>query len=613
MGLGAELQQGRAHLAVGEPGRGDRGSATDERLEDDESLEGSTTLATVLHRPGHTEPAALGQLLGKGPVMAGYPGVLRHLGSGGCLLTNRECLLPQSQQLGVQSEVHNGKLVGGAVGPRVGLYRVSCPRTPEKVGSSPRTGEANVPHVRILAPRGRSLADQPARFVVVAFVAAIAVGTTVLSLPISTADGKHTAFLDALFTATSAICVTGLVVVDTGTHWSLFGKIVIMMLFQLGGLGFMTLASLIVLAVSRRLGIRHTLAAQTERRSLSYGDVRSVLRGVAVITLVVEVTVWLILTVRLMAAYDYSLRRALWHGLFHSVSAFNNAGFALHSDSLMRFANDPVVTIPMMIAIVIGGLGFPVLVDIYRHRQVPRHLRLHMHLRLHTRLTLAMTGVLLLVGLVTILGFEWSNPATLGPMSVPEKGLAGTFSAITPRTAGFNVIETGAMSDEGLLSTIVLMFIGAGSAGTSGGIKVGTFALIGLVIFSELRGSEDVNAFGRRIPHAVQRQATTVAALSMGVVVITTLAVLVSFDYMGSRTVLGHEVLLVHTLFEATSAFGTVGLSMGITPGLPPFAQLLVIGTMLIGRVGPATLGAALVLRRRPTPFRYPEEGPIIG
>lgn len=448
---------------------------------------------------------------------------------------------------------------------------------------------------------------------VLAFVLAIAAGTVLLLLPISTADGKPAAFMDAFFTATSAVCVTGLVVVDTGTHWSPFGQVIVMFLFQLGGLGFMTLASLIVLAVSRRLGIRAALAAQTERRSLSLGDVRSVLQGVAVVTLIIETTVWLILTGRLMTRYDYSLGKAAWHGLFHSVSAFNNAGFALYDDSLRSFATDPVVMVPMMFAIVVGGLGFPVMVDIYRHLRTPRRLRLHMHLTLHSRLTLAMTGILLAVGLVVVLLFEWRNPDTLGPLATGEKGLAGMFTALTPRTAGFSVIETGGMTGEGTLSTIVLMFIGAGSAGTSGGIKVGTFALIGLVILSELRGSPDVQAFGRRIPQAAQRQATTVAALSMGVVVLTTLAMLISFQYLAPRVVLDDEVQLIHALFESTSAFGTVGLSMGITPALHPVAQLLVIGTMLIGRVGPATLGAALVLRRRPAQFRYPEEGPIIG
>jgi Trk-type K+ transport system membrane component len=292
----------------------------------------------------------------------------------------------------------------------------------------------------------------------------------------------------------------------------------------------------------------------------------------------------------------------LWHGLFHSVSAFNNAGFSLHATSLVRFGGDPLVTVPVMVAVVTGGLGFPVMVDIFRHVRRPGRVRTHLRLTLHSRLTLWVSAILLGAGFVMVLLFEWRNPATLGPMPWQEKGLVGLFTAVTPRTAGFDVIPTGSMTDEGLLSTMVLMFIGAGSAGTSGGIKVGTFAVIGLVILAELRGRADVDAFDRRIPPAVQRQATTVAALSVGVVVAVSMVVLVSGDFP-----------LMPSLFEATSAFGTVGLSTGITAALPAVTQLTLAATMLVGRVGPATLGAALVLRSRPTPFRYPEEGPIIG
>lgn len=436
----------------------------------------------------------------------------------------------------------------------------------------------------------------------VSFAAAIGAGTLVLLLPFSTASGNPPGLLTALFTATSAVCVTGLVVVDTGSYWSPFGQFTIMVLFQLGGLGFMTLASLVVLAVSRRIGLKRILVAQTERRSLSLGDVRSVLRGVALITLVVESCVAAVMTGQLMVTYDYPLGRALWHGTFHAISAFNNAGFGLYEDSLMRFVSDPVISGALILAIVIGGFGFPVFIDLYHHFRAPQRLRLHMHLSLHSRLTLVTLALLLVVGFVAVLGLEWRNQATLGPMAWHEKGIAGAFTAVTPRTAGFNVVETGALTNETLFIVMVLMFIGAGSAGTSGGIKVSTFVVIGLVILTELRGQGDVNAFGRRIPYSQQRQAITVAALSLGVVVVVTLILLSDAGFP-----------FIHSVFESTSAFGTVGLSMGITPDLPPLSQIGVMATMLIGRVGPATLGSALVLRRRMAPFRYPEEGPIIG
>jgi trk system potassium uptake protein len=449
--------------------------------------------------------------------------------------------------------------------------------------------------VRITARGGRSLADHPARFVVVAFIVAIAIGTMLLWLPASSADGGSVPLLTALFTATSAVCVTGLVVVDTGTHWSPLGQVVVLLLIQLGGIGFMTLMSLIVMIMSGRLGLRRTLAVHRERSALSLGDIRAVLRGVVLVTVAVEAVAAIILSLRLALTYDYSLGRALWHGVFHAVSAFNNAGFSLYPDSLARFADDVLLTGVVMVAILIGGLGFPVLVDLYRRRRSRQ-------LTLHSRLTLTMSGVLVLFGLVGVLIFEWRNPATLGPMDVGQKGLAGLFTAITPRTAGFSVIETGAMTEEGLLSTIFLMFIGAGSAGTSGGIRVTTFALLILVVLSELRGHGDVNAFGRRIPPALQRQATTVAALGLTVVLVVNLVIAMSMD-----------ASLITSLFEAVSAFGTVGLSTGLTPELAGIAQIGIIMTMLIGRVGPATLGSALILRKRARQFRYPEEGALVG
>jgi potassium uptake TrkH family protein len=458
-----------------------------------------------------------------------------------------------------------------------------------------------VPQVQIGARGGRSLTDHPARFVVAAFVVAIAIGTMLLLLPASSADGETTGLLTAVFTATSAICVTGLAVADTSTHWSPLGQVVILGLIQVGGIGFMTIMSLIILVTSHRLGLRRTLAAHTERRSLSLGDMREVLRGVAIVTATVEMVVAIVLILRFVLTYDYSIPRAIWHGVFHAVSAFNNAGFSLYSDSFMGFADDALLLGVTMIAIVVGGLGFPVLVDLFR-RWRARQRAAPTRLTLHSRLTLAVSAALLAFGVVAILVFEWRNPATLGPMSLGDKGLAGLFSAVTPRTAGFSVIDTGAMTEEGLLSTIFLMFVGAGSAGTSGGIRVTTFALLILVVLAELRGQADVNAGGRRIPQEAQRQATTVAALGLAVVLVVNLVLAVSMN-----------LPLTVTLFEAVSAFGTVGLSTGITPEVPGVGQVGIIMTMLIGRVGPATLGSALILRRRARQFRYAEEGPLVG
>jgi trk system potassium uptake protein len=449
--------------------------------------------------------------------------------------------------------------------------------------------------VSITPRRRRFLAEHPARTVVSVFLLAISAGTVLLLLPFSTAPGRSTSILDAAFTATSAVCVTGLAVVETGTHWSPAGQIVILALIELGGLGFMTIASLIAVLFSRRLGLSRQLMTNTERGTLNLGDVPTVLRGVGIITVTVQLTVAAILVLRLMVSYDVPVRSAIWDGVFHSVSAFNNAGFALWSDSLVRFASDPVVVVPVMLAIFIGGLGFPVLVDLHRHRRWSP-------LSLHAKLSIATTLALFIGGAIVLSVLEWRNGATLGGMPIGEKLMNGAFASITPRTAGFNTVEVADLTPQSQLITIALMFVGAGSAGTSGGIKVGTFAVLALIVWAQLRGADDVSGFRRRLPERVQRQAITVTALAMTLVLGASSVLLVS---AGTR--LGDAV------FEAVSAFGTVGLSTGITPDLPATDQLILMMLMLVGRVGPITLGAALVLRNRPVRYRFPEEGPLIG
>lgn len=428
------------------------------------------------------------------------------------------------------------------------------------------------------------------------FVVVITIGTVLLLLPWSTASGSTTTPLQAAFTATSAVCVTGLAVVDTGTHWSGFGQAVLLGLVQIGGLGFMTVSSLLVLLLSRRLGLRRQLVTNTERSVLTLGDLRDVLKGLALITVVVQLVVACALTLRFWWGREVAALDALWSGVFHSVTAFNNAGFSLYPDSLVAFDSDWLVLVPVMGAVVIGGLGFPVLVDL---RRVKGHWT---RLTLHSKVTLSATAALLVLGFVLLGTLEWSNPETLGPMPLQDKVLNSGFASVTPRTAGFNAIDVGSMRPESQLATIGLMFIGAGSAGTSGGIKVSTFAILALVIWSQLRGEPDVTGFHRRIPDGTQRQAVTVALLAVALVVSATGVLLISAD-----------AEIGDAFFEAVSAFGTVGLSTGLTPSLPAVDQMVLMATMLVGRVGPITLGAALVLRAQSSRFRLPEEGPLIG
>lgn len=438
--------------------------------------------------------------------------------------------------------------------------------------------------------------QHPARVVPLAFLITILIGTGLLMLPIAHADATGAPWVVALFTAVSAVCVTGLVTVDTGTYWSAFGQWVIMGLFQIGGFGMMTAATLLGLMVNRSLRLRTRLTAQAETHSLGIGDVTSVAKLVLVVTLLVEALVALVLILRLHGAYDLPWREAAWSGVFHAISAFNNAGFSIHADGLMRYATDATFLLPVMLAIVIGGLGFPVLHDL-RNKPGDTH-----HWSVHTKLTLLGTGILLAGGALTLLAFEWSNPNTLGPMTTPDKVLSALFASVSARTAGFNSIDIGGLTHESLGLHYFLMFIGGGSAGTAGGVKVGTAMILALLVIAEIRGRTDTEAFGRRISPSSQRQAITVLVLGSAMVVLGTLFILRTTDIATDKVI-----------FEVISAFGTVGLSTGITAALPESAQLMLVLLMYVGRVGTITLAASLALGEHRMPYRYPEEHPVVG
>ncbi len=436
----------------------------------------------------------------------------------------------------------------------------------------------------------------PAQVVVLAFGVAVVLGTLLLLLPVSRADRDGAPVVDALFTATSAVTVTGLVTVDTPTYWSGFGQVVILLLIQIGGFGIMSLATLLGLLVSHRLGLRMRLSTAAETKTLGIGDIRRVLVGVLRTSLLFEAAGAVVLSARLATAYDEPLGRALWHGLFHSVAAFNNGGFALYSDSLSRFVTDPVVSLTVCLLVITGGLGFPVLFELYRARWTPRRWTVH------TKIVVLATSVLLSVGTLGFLALEWSNPATLGPLGVGGKALAGFFLAVMPRSGGLNTVPIGELHAESLLLTDMLMFIGGGSAGTAGGIKVTTFTVLLFVILTEIRADRSVVAFHRRIPPDAQRQALTVALLSVAGVVGGTGALMVLTPFS-----------LDDVLLEVISAFATVGLSTGITGDLGTPGTLLLVVLMFIGRLGPITLASALALRSRPRLYELPQERPIIG
>lgn len=439
--------------------------------------------------------------------------------------------------------------------------------------------------------------SHPARLIPIGFSVSLTVGTALLLLPVSRAHPEDgVTVIEAAFTAVSSACITGLTVVDTATFWSPVGQGVILGLIQLGGFGVMTLATMLAVLITGRLGLRSTLTAQRESQALTIGDVTGILKTVAVTMSAVEALIAAVLSLRFYLGYDQDVGTALWHGVFHAVSAFNNAGFALYSDNLMGFAADPWVLLPIFVAIVVGGVGFPVYYEVVRRWRQPRRWTLH------TKVTLLGYAALLLLGTALFGFFEWGNPGTLGPMDTGSKLLNSVAGGVMPRTAGFNTVDYGSATHETWALNDLLMFVGGGSAGTSGGIKVGTFVLLAFVIWSEVRGESDVVISDRRVPAAAQREALSVALMALGVVAVGTGGLLLATDYSLDRT-----------LFEAVSAFGTTGLSTGITTDLPAVGHLILMALMYIGRVGTITTASALALTHRHRHYHLPEERPIIG
>jgi trk system potassium uptake protein TrkH len=433
----------------------------------------------------------------------------------------------------------------------------------------------------------------PAQTIVVGFAAIILAGALLLTLPVASAAGLATPFLTALFTATSAVCVTGLVVVDTGTYYSLFGQLVILVLIQLGGLGYMTVATLMALIVGRRVGLRERLVLQEAHNLYTLGGVVRFTRNVALITAGIEALGAILLSLRFVP--QMGLGRGIYVAIFHSISAFNNAGFDLMGGfhSLTAYALDLPVNLIVASLIIVGGLGFIVLSDLATH---PRRLSLH------SRIVLTASGTLIALGVALIVLLEYSNPGTLEPMAPLQRGLAAFFQSVTPRTAGFNTIDIGRLREPTLMLLIALMFIGASPGGTGGGIKTTTFVAPMAVIISMLRGRPDPELFQRRLPPVVIYKAVTIALVAVAFVVA-----------MGTALSFIDRIDFVPALFEVTSAFGTVGLSTGVTPDLTTAGRVLIMLTIFTGRVGLLTIAFALTRRQQAMNYRYPEERILVG
>jgi trk system potassium uptake protein len=379
-------------------------------------------------------------------------------------------------------------------------------------------------------------------------------------------------------------------------HWSPLGHVVIVLLIQLGGLGIMIFASLVGLVLARKMSVRARLNTAAEAKAIGHDDLRGLVRGIVLISFAIEGLTWMFLFPRFLFGYGYDPADAAWHALFHSVSSFNNAGFALYSNNMMDFVADPFICLPMSAAVILGGLGFPVIMQLRKEFTRP------LHWTMNTRLVLWGTVVLLIAGWIYLTVVEWDNPDTFGPLDPGAKLLAGFYASVQTRTAGFNSVDIGLMHDESWIAMDVLMFIGGGPAGTAGGIKVTTFAVLFFILLTELRGEGAVNIFGKRLSRAVHRQAITVVLIAVAAVVAATL-------------VLMHitGLALDRVLFEAVSAFATVGLSTGITFDLHPAAEVVLAMLMFLGRIGPLTLGSAIALRERRILYELPKERPAIG
>jgi trk system potassium uptake protein TrkH len=437
--------------------------------------------------------------------------------------------------------------------------------------------------------------DYSALLALTVFLAVVLLFTGLLSLPVAAADGRATGFADTLFTAVSAMTVTGLVTVNTAEHWSFFGQFVILLAIQIGGLGIVTIALLLSRTVTRKLGLKGRILARQGVGTTKLGEVQSLLRVVILTTLSLELGVALFLVPRFMMVEE-SWGAGLWHGIFYAVSAFNNAGFTAHVDGLAGFETDLWIIVPIMIGVLVGSFGFPVFLVLMVAKN---HWK---KWNLHTKLTLVTTGVLLVLGALVWGALEWSNPATIGELPAGERVTQSIFASVMMRSGGFSLVDPAASSSATLLATDALMFVGGGSASTAGGIKVTTIALLFLAIIAEAKGDKNLMVFGRTVPEGTMRVA-------------------ISVTFFGATLVLGGSGLLMlvsdasldHILFEVISAFATCGLSVGLSAELPSSGKYILAALMFAGRIGPIGLASALALRRRNLLYKYPAEQPVIG
>lgn len=444
---------------------------------------------------------------------------------------------------------------------------------------------------------------KPGQILALGFFSLILIGGLILSLPISSNSGKSTDLVDSLFTATSAVCVTGLITVDTATHWNYFGRTVIIILIQIGGLGFMSFTTLFAILLGKKITLKERLLLQEALNTFDIQGLIKLLRYILVFTFSVEGLGALLLSTQFIP--QLGLGEGIYYSIWTSISAFCNAGFDLMGtisgkfSSLVSYQDNPVIIYTISGLIIIGGLGFMIWSEFYNYKERKK-------LSLHTKVVLVVTAVLIFGGTILMFLFEYNNPATLGPMSLGEKINNAFFAAVTPRTAGMNTISTDGMTVAGKFLTILLMFVGGSPGSTAGGLKTATLGILVVTLISIIKGREDVEIFKKRISKETVYKAFAIFFLSL--ILVITVTMLLAITQPGES--------FMWMLYEATSAYGTVGLTLGLTQHLNTIGKIIIMITMYLGRVGPMTVLLALTSRaqkNKKSGIKYPEDKILIG
>lgn len=428
------------------------------------------------------------------------------------------------------------------------------------------------------------------------FFIVIFIGGTILSLPISSASGEATNFLDSIFTATSATCVTGLVTVDTGTHWNLLGQTVIMILIEIGGLGFMSFATFISVLIGRRITLKSRLLMQEAMNTFNIQGLVKMLKKVMLFTFIIQFIGALILSTQLIP--EFGVARGIYISIFSSISTFCNAGFDLFGNfnSYTAYYDNSIILLTVSALIAVGGVGFIVLLELYNYKSTKK-------LSLHAKVVLLITTILIVGGTIVMFILEYNNPNTIGNMNIKDKIVNSIVASISPRTAGINSVPIDKMTTTSKFITVILMFIGGSPGSTAGGLKTSTFGIILCTAISVIKGKENADIFGRTIPRGLQLKAVTLLIIGMGLVTTVTMAL----------TIAEPNEAFLDVLYEATSAFGTVGLTTGVTQRLSEPGKIIIIMLMYLGRVGPLTVVMALISRKKGTNYKYPEGKILIG